>query len=130
MSKNETKKQSESMTKHWPTRYEKAKVDLKVLASLKYILSTEDDPELYLVMETIKVWGYISSYITMSRIAEILDMCYKDVQAYVKELKHRGWVAEDKGYLKVLKSGDAKMNGVRTKIANIVNEIKNRNETR
>ena len=102
-----------------PTRKDKAEVDLKVLAMLSYILTT-GKPELYLVLETIKVLGYISDYVTITRVNKILKMNHADLMANIQELRHREWIAEDRGYMRVLKSGDKKLASIRAKIAMLI----------
>ena len=92
----------------YPTRKDKARPTLEMMSALAAILDGDKPPSDYLVLMTIKIWGYLTmNVVTKDHLLGSLNISEHALVRSINRLRKYGWIAYDEqsGHLNVTKAG-------------------------
>jgi hypothetical protein len=92
----------------FPTRKDKAQPTLEMMSALAAILEGEKPPNDYLVLMTIKIWGYLTmGVVTKDHLLGSLNISEHTLVRSINRLRKYGWIAYDEQseHLNVTKAG-------------------------
>jgi len=92
----------------YPTRKDKARPTLEMMSALAAILDGDKPPSDYLVLMTIKIWGYLTmNVVTKDHLLGSLNISEHALVRSINRLRKYGWIAYDEQseHLNVTKAG-------------------------
>ena len=108
----------------FPTRREKANPDIRMLATLMYILEQEDKED-YVVLQLVKILQYMNKAARTDIIAKILNIEEKDLYLYLQRMRSKGWIGIRNGYVSVIGAGDPEIWKIRGRVSQVIHSFNN-----